>query len=209
VDYTGTLFPSGEQFDSSTRRGTFKFDLGRGAVIRGWDVGVATMRVGEKAEFILAPNYAYGARGAPPRIPPNSTLKFEVELHGFTQAQRLKAALKYKESGNALFKSSNWDDARAAYEKALGQLDDVWEETDEEKAEILAARIAVLSNLAAVLLKLKQYREAVARCNDALARDAKQSKVLYRLAQAQLGLGEFDAAVDTVQKGLEVRDGVG
>jgi FK506-binding protein 4/5 len=83
VHYTGR-FPDGRVFDSSTRRGTpFNFSCGRGEVIRGWDVGVSSMRKGEKVLLTCKPNYAYGASGAPPVIPPNATLEFEVELLGF------------------------------------------------------------------------------------------------------------------------------
>merc|ERR1719387_3084537 len=80
VHYTGTL-ESGEKFDSSRDRpGDFSFMLGKGQVIKGWDLGVATMKKGEKANFTLAPEFAYGAAGSPPKIPENATLKFEVEL---------------------------------------------------------------------------------------------------------------------------------
>lgn len=57
--------------------------MGAGQVIKGWDVGVATMSIGEKAIFELKPEYAYGSRGAPPVIPANATLVFEVELFGW------------------------------------------------------------------------------------------------------------------------------
>ncbi|CAJ0929857.1 unnamed protein product, partial [Mesorhabditis belari] len=81
VHYVGTLADGGEKFDSSRDRGDeFKFALGREQVIKGWDLGVATMKKGELAEFRIAPEYAYGASGSPPKIPANATLIFEVEL---------------------------------------------------------------------------------------------------------------------------------
>jgi FK506-binding protein 4/5 len=80
VHYVGTLL-DGTEFDSSRGRGTpFSFKLGQGQVIKGWDEGVATMKMGEKAILTCAPEYAYGAAGSPPKIPANATLQFEVEL---------------------------------------------------------------------------------------------------------------------------------
>ena len=82
VHYTGTL-TNGTEFDSSRRRGRpFEFPLGRGAVIRGWDEGVATMKVGGRRRLTVPPALGYGERGSPPAIPPNATLVFDVELVG-------------------------------------------------------------------------------------------------------------------------------
>ena len=84
VHYTGTLL-DGTKFDSSVDRGDpFKFKLGVGQVIKGWDEGVASMLKGEKAILTCKPDYAYGARGSPPTIPPDATLQFEVELFSWT-----------------------------------------------------------------------------------------------------------------------------
>ena len=86
VHYTGWLYENGAagaKFDSSKDRGQlFQFGLGAGQVIRGWDEGVAGMKVGGKRQLIIPPELGYGARGAGGVIPPNATLLFEVELHG-------------------------------------------------------------------------------------------------------------------------------
>ena len=79
VHYVGTL-TNGKKFDSSRDRNEpFQFTIGKG-VIAGWSAGVATMKVGELSKFTIASEYAYGDRGFPGLIPPNSTLVFEIEL---------------------------------------------------------------------------------------------------------------------------------
>jgi len=90
VNYTG-LLGSGVKFDSSLDRGEpFKFKLGAGRVIKGWDEGIAKLRVCEQATLIIPPQLGYGARGAGGVIPPDATLIFIVELMGVEAAQVLK-----------------------------------------------------------------------------------------------------------------------
>ena len=89
VHYTGTLTDGGEQFDSSRDRGqTFEFEIGRGSVIRGWDAGIASMKKGERAVLRCSADYAYGKSGSPPKIPPNASLDFDVELLSWEDAPR-------------------------------------------------------------------------------------------------------------------------
>ena len=82
VHYTGTL-ENGTKFDSSVDRGQpYEFRIGTGSVIKGWDEGLATMKVGGKRKLIIPPVLGYGVRGSGPNIPPNSILLFDVELLG-------------------------------------------------------------------------------------------------------------------------------
>ena len=83
VNYVGALFHGGKVFDASWKRNEpFVFTLGQGAVIKGWDQGVAGMKVGGRRELIIPANLAYGSKGAGSSIPPNAPLVFVIDLLG-------------------------------------------------------------------------------------------------------------------------------
>ena len=81
MHYVGVSFSTGEEFDASWNRGQpFKFQLGRGNVIPGWDAGVVGMRVGGQRRLVIPPDLAYGSAGSSGVIPPNATLVFDITL---------------------------------------------------------------------------------------------------------------------------------
>jgi peptidylprolyl isomerase len=83
VNYVGVLYHGGKEFDASWKRNEpFTFALGKGQVIKGWDQGVAGMKVGGRRELIIPSELAYGKNGSPPTIPPNAPLVFVVDLLG-------------------------------------------------------------------------------------------------------------------------------
>lgn len=83
VNYVGVLFKGGKEFDASWKRNEpFTFTLGKGQVIKGWDQGVAGMKVGGRRELVIPAELAYGKQGSPPTIPPNAPLVFVVDLLG-------------------------------------------------------------------------------------------------------------------------------
>lgn len=127
--YTGTLESDGSEFDSSRKRGKpFQFTCGVGQVIKGWDVGFASMEIGEKAILKCRGDYAYGAAGSPPIIPGNATLLFDVELihtaprekekHEFTSAEQVQKAKEFKAKGTEAFLAKNFGLAIEEYHRA-------------------------------------------------------------------------------------------
>lgn len=205
--YTGTLESDGSKFDSSVDRGKpFSFTIGQGQVIKGWDEGFASMKVGEKAMLKIRSDYGYGQSGSPPKIPQNANLMFEVELLGFEEKQKEKwemapeekiaMATKLKQKGTDCFKLQKYDEAAAKYEEAAGYTFD-----DEDGEEIpdddKALYVSCWSNAAMCYIKLKQYGEAIHASDQVLKVETNNLKALYRRGLARLNRGYLkDAKVD-------------
>jgi FKBP-type peptidyl-prolyl cis-trans isomerase len=122
VAYEGKL-EDGTVFDS----GEIDIDIGTGQVIKGWDVGVMAMKLGEKAELICKSDYAYGDEGSPPKIPGGATLIFTTTLVWMdiqmTDPELLEVANKMKAKGNDKFKAKDYKDAVDCYFDAIKHLD--------------------------------------------------------------------------------------
>ena len=197
--YTGTLL-DGSKFDSSLDRNTpFKFKLGEGQVIKGWDEGFGTMKVGEKATLTLKPEYAYGASGSPPKIPPNSTLRFDVELLDFTEVtkerwemdhdERIEMATKLKQEGTDLFAKKLYADAARKYEEAAEYVAEDEEVEDELPEDDQNLYVTCWTNAAMAYMKVNNWSAVTSACNRALKVQDQNVKALYRRATARLHLG--------------------
>lgn len=206
--YTGTLVSDGSKFDSSRDRGkVFKFTIGQGQVIKGWDEGFASMKVGEKAMLKVRYDYAYGESGSPPTIPAKADLFFDVELLGFKEKQkerwqmspeeRLTEAEKMKASGTALFMEKRFEEGAAQYEEsALFAVEEGVSGNDIPEIE-RPLYVSCFGNAAMCYIKLKSWPDAIRTCEKVLEIDAERDsniKALYRRGVARLRLGLFKEA---------------
>lgn len=211
VHYTGRLL-DGTKFDSSLDRNTpFEFVLGAGRVIKGWEVAVASMKKGEKCTVRIAPDFAYGEAGAPPTIPANATLEFEIELLSYNTKrekwamscdEKLTAAQESREEGTSQFKSARFFEAAQAYQEAASLVDklDDWPETSQPEARQLA--IVSNLNLALCQLKLENWLEATIAASTVLMHDPNNTKALFRRGQARSRLDQFDVALQDLEAAL-------
>ena len=206
--YTGRLASDGTKFDSSVDRGQpLKFALGQGDVIKGWDEGFASMKVGEQALLEIQPSYGYGESGAPPKIPGNATLQFEVELLGFEEKmkelwemsdqERVELAEKVKAEGTELFKNHSFKDAAAKYEKAATYATAEGISGNDVPEGERPLYVSCWSNAAMCYIKVKDYPSAVHAVNKVLDIDSESEsniKALYRRGLARLNMGLIDEA---------------
>jgi peptidylprolyl isomerase len=209
--YTGTLASDGSKFDSSVDRGQpFKFTIGQGQVIKGWDEGFASMKVGEKALLVIDPAYGYGKAGSPPKIPGDAVLHFEVELLDFqeklkekwqmTEDERLEVANKLKTEGTAFFTSQKFSDAASKYELAASYSVDEGIDGDKIPENERPLFVSCWSNAAMCHIKLKDWSAAVRCCNHVLGISSEAQsnvKCLYRRGYARLQAGDLkDSKLD-------------
>ena len=203
--YTGTLERDGTKFDSSVDRGQpFNFTIGKGQVIRGWDEGFASMKVGEKALLVIRSDYGYGDSGSPPNIPPKATLHFEVELLDIheklkerwemTKEERLVMANRLKTEGTDLFQQGLFQEAAIKYEQAANYAVEEGVSGNDIPGDERALYISCCSNTAMCHMKLKTWPEAIVACNRVLEISSESQtniKALYRRGLARLHCGLF------------------
>ncbi|CAM9262779.1 unnamed protein product, partial [Ascophyllum nodosum] len=201
--YTGTV-ESGEKFDSSRDRGKpFTFTIGTGSVIKAWDIGFASMKIGEKAILKCRADYAYGdSPPGPGVIKAGDTLVFDVELLGFHEkakerwemsaAELMEEATKLKEEGTALFMEKRFAEATQKYIAAADSASAVPEKTvpgSEEEKAAFTLELSCFLNASQASLNGKDWGDAIKHASSALEKDPENVKALYRRGVARRHTG--------------------
>lgn len=212
------MVSDGSEFDSSRKRGkTFKFTIGKGQVIKAWDEGFASMKVGEKAILKARYDYAYGESGSPPSIPAKADLYFDVELLDFfekpkerwemSDEERIAHANKVKAEGTDLFNKQNYDQGAAKYEEAAMFAVDEGITGNDVPEEERPLYVSCWSNAAMCYIKLKDWPDAVRASNQVLELDSETKtnvKALYRRGLARMKLGLYKEAKEDLMDAYNV-----
>ncbi|KAK1412670.1 hypothetical protein QVD17_34107 [Tagetes erecta] len=209
----GTVFIKKGHDDSEP----LEFKADEEQVIDGLDRAVLTMKKGEVALLTIAPEYAFGSTGSEQElavVPPNATVTYEIELVSFvkdkeswdmnTTQEKIEAAGKKKEEGNAFFKAGKYNKAVKRYEKAAKYIEYDTNFEEEEKKQAKALKITCNLNNAACQLKLKEYKQAIKLCTKVLELESTNVKALYRRAQAYINVADLDLAELDIKKALEI-----
>ncbi|CAH9075390.1 unnamed protein product [Cuscuta epithymum] len=211
----GTVFTK-KGHDADSEDQLFEFKTDEEQVIDGLDKAVMTMKKGEVALLTIAPEYAFGSSETKQDlavVPPNSIVFYEVELVSFVKEkeswdmkndEKIEAAIRKKEEGNALFKAGKYARASKRYEKAGKFVEYDNSFSEEEKKQTKALKISCNLNNAACKLKLKDYKEAIKLCTKVLELETTNVKALYRRAQAHMNMADLDLAEFDIKKALEI-----
>ncbi|NXI95481.1 FKBP6 isomerase, partial [Psophia crepitans] len=198
--------------------------LGKDVTLGGLEIGLLTMKKGEMARFIFAPDYAYGRLGCPPLIPPNATVMFEVEVLDFLDSNEsdeffelpaeqqntfplekvLKVADTERRLGNYLYCQHHFESAKDRYKRAFSILGRS-PSSEEEQRQINASKLLVLLNLSLTYLKLEHPVRALAYGKKALEIDQRNAKALFRCGQACLHMREYEKARDFLLRAQHVQ----
>jgi len=190
------------------------FIVGEGQISPALETAIGTMKKGEKSSFALKPSYAFGAKGDESKgVPPNAEVEYEIELVDFVKEkdswdlntqEKLDAATKRKEDGNALFKEGKFERAAAKYKRALTFVDSDYGVADEDKDKLKLAKITLYGNIAASKLQLKDYAAVKENCKKVLDLDPHNIKALVRQAKVYVDVDDWDLAKSTLQQVFEI-----
>ena len=194
VYYKGHI--NNKVFDQ-TKKEPFYFTIGNKEVIEGWEIGVKTMKIGEKAEFVIEAKYAYKEQGFGDLIPPNSTLTFEIELieirpplkklQDMDYPEKLSHAKKFKAEGVTKFKEKEFEWALEKFTKAIRFIQDL-DKNNEEQKEGVELMFTLFLNMANCNNNLKDFKQTIGLIDEALKVKAGPKCYYFRsIAYAHIG----------------------
>ncbi|CAK92125.1 unnamed protein product (macronuclear) [Paramecium tetraurelia] len=209
--YKGTL-EDGTVFDSSLdKESPYKYRIGKEELIKGLDIALKSMKVGEKAELKITPSYGYGDEGDSfKNVPKNANLTYEIELINFKQAKKKKwemtpeekhqEAINKRTKGTAAFKQQNFKEAEKIYKNALSYCTLTTDEGNELKASLQL-------NLSICCYQLEEYKDSLDYAKKALELKTNQQqklKALYRKALANIKLAELEEALADLREAFKM-----
>lgn len=221
--YNAYLEMADEPFDSTQLRGRpFRCLLGD-MIIPGLSLGVATMRKGEKAQFLVEPQYGFGRMGCPPRIPGNATTLWEVELQFVVSAldeielksfmqederrmpfpELLEKCVAKRQTGNTFYEQGEYAHAIRSYTSAIKALEEARtsnENEDKERAEVL---LMLYNNISLCFIKTGKAESAIRYGKLALQSHPDDARALYRVGVGLKMMGKFDGAANYLRKALK------
>ena len=199
VNYIGKL--NGKIFQQ-TKKEPFHFTLGNNEVIKGWEIGIKTMKKGEKSEFIIEPEYAYGNNTYDNLIPPNSTINFEIELLEINPPikklidmdlpEKINRAKILKNEGVEKFKEKDIEWANEKFIRALFYIETL-DPNNEENKEGIDLLLSLYSNIANCSNQLNDYKRVI-KVTDAGIKIKKNPKFYYFRSLAEANLNNIDEA---------------
>ncbi|XP_020341239.1 inactive peptidyl-prolyl cis-trans isomerase FKBP6 isoform X1 [Oncorhynchus kisutch] len=226
IHFSGFLEYSDRPFETTSHlKYPRMMKLGRDVTLCGLELGILTMRKGEFSRFLFLPEYAYGAMGCPPLIPPVATVLYEVQVLDFLDSAEVDEffAMSPEEQntaplsmllnvvdtersfGNRCFNHSRFEDAKDRYKQAVTLLGNRKAEDEEEKRSIVAGQLPIYLNLSLTQLRLDRPLKALEYGHKALKIDPNNTKALFRCGQmfqpegfpqAYLELFDFEKAQD-------------
>ena len=199
VNYIGKV--NGKIFQQ-TKKEPFHFTIGNNEVIKGWEIGIKTMKKGEKSEFIIEPEYAYGNNTYDNLIPPNSTINFEIELLEINPPikklidmdlpEKINRAKKIKNEGIEKFKEKEIEWANEKFIRALFYLESL-DPNNEENKEGIDLLLSLYSNIANCSNQLNDYKRVI-KVTDAGIKIKKNPKFYYFRSIAEANLNNINEA---------------
>jgi tetratricopeptide (TPR) repeat protein len=215
IVYFGYDNSNGEILEShEDREEPFTYKLGDSGMVKGLNVGISTMTKGEKAEFIVAIDWAYGKDGfiEDPFIPPSTEMRYVVELLEFDTNtkftkwdipvdKRFETAVAYKAKGAEFFKAGQWEEALDKFEECIDFVE--WEKSE----EAIELKLACCLNSGLLLTKCRQFKSARARISWAINLRPDSAKGYFRRAQCYLEEQDFDMAIVDIKESLRLDSG--